>query len=701
MKYVDSHCRRFLSLFMCLLLLVPILTPVMAADSFEASLSAFPQSYWDSLRALHQAHPTWTFRAVNTNLDWNSAVTNESEGTRSLIYGVTYGSLVGLPYLDKSSSSYNPATNTYISRDGYPWYKTTPLAVSFFMDPRNFLTERYIFQFQDLHYNSLESKNGIERIFSGTYWYNRNASYVDSSGTNHPVSETYSDLILGAAKKYNVSAYYLASKMLLESGSSLSNNTNGKDERCPGCYNFFNIDAWSHDGRDATYNGLLSAKRRGWISPKLSIYGGAEFLAEDYISQNQHTGYYIRFNVAPNSKYPRYTHQYMTNISGAATEASETYSAYSQLNLLDQNLVFEIPVFSNMSDTENQIRCNIHSDTWKTTSSVNVRTGPGMSPYSVQDTLSSGTSVTVLESTPTDLKKTSSINNQLVYPVWQKIQYKQNGVLKTGYLSSRYTVPTATRSLTKGSTLRLSPTSTKRVSGETYYYESEDYRIAEISTYGLLTAKSTGTTRINVYSSNGSMDSFFLTVTTGKAVTGTLYPDVYTSDWFYDDVKYTTDNGLFLGFNDGSFRPHDETTRAQFVTILYRAAGSPSVSFNNVFSDVKSTSWFADAVSWASREGIVDGYGNGKFGPNNAITREQITAILYRYAAKLGKSTSGNVSSLNGFADSSSVSSWAKESMAWAVDHQIINGSSGNLLPRNNATRCQIAAIIHRFQIKF
>ena len=174
------------------------------------------------------------------------------------------------------------------------------------------------------------------------------------------------------------------------------------------------------------------------------------------------------------------------------------------------------------------------------------------------------------------------------------------------------------------------------------------------------------------------------------------FNDVFEKDWFAKDVKYVVDKKLMNGTGDDMFSPGGTTTRGQAVTILYRLAGSPSVSGDG-FSDVKSSDWFYKAVQWASKNGIASGYGNGKFGPNDTLNREQLATMLYRYAQfkKLNTSSAGGLSQ---FSDSGSVSGYALDAMSWAVSKGLISGTSdGKLAPGSTATRAQLAAILHRF----
>ena len=181
------------------------------------------------------------------------------------------------------------------------------------------------------------------------------------------------------------------------------------------------------------------------------------------------------------------------------------------------------------------------------------------------------------------------------------------------------------------------------------------------------------------------------------APVGLPFADVSGSDWFYNDVRYVYEKGIMDGTGADRFSPNAPLTRAMIVTILYRMAGSPSVSGSSNFTDVAAGKWFAKAVAWAAANGIVNGYGDSLFGPNDPVTREQLAAILYRYAVYGGMTAVTLEENLGSFADTAQLSAYAIQAMNWAVGQGLINGSGSNLVPKAQATRAQVAAIIHRY----
>ena len=177
------------------------------------------------------------------------------------------------------------------------------------------------------------------------------------------------------------------------------------------------------------------------------------------------------------------------------------------------------------------------------------------------------------------------------------------------------------------------------------------------------------------------------------------YTDASPDSWYASAVRYTYDNGLMNGTGEYSFEPESSMTRAMLVTVLWRYAGSPA-GWENPFTDVPNGSWFTQAVAWAAENGIVNGVGNNKFEPDSNITREQMAAILFRYAAKSGFDTSAR-GNLDQYPDRGDVSGYAVEPLSWAVAEGLIKGTdNGNgilLDPQGNATRAQVATIIMRF----
>ena len=176
------------------------------------------------------------------------------------------------------------------------------------------------------------------------------------------------------------------------------------------------------------------------------------------------------------------------------------------------------------------------------------------------------------------------------------------------------------------------------------------------------------------------------------ATEDTGFSDVAATAWYADSVKYVRDNGLMNGTSATTFSPEADTSRAMLTTILYRASGSPAVTNTTHFSDVSPDAYYANAVAWASENNIVSGYGNGRFGANDPVTREQIAAILWRYVG------SPNVGTAQDFVDESQISAYAMDAVDWARTNGVINGMNGNrFAPKNHAPRAQVATILRNY----
>lgn len=319
-------------------------TPSGDAD-FEAKLSAqgFPDSYKPYLRAIHEKYPNWEFRAVQTGVDWNTLLANEvskSGQVKNLIYGTR-----SYPHYNWRSTTigYNIATDTWSSFDGKTWFAASDDLVSYYMDPRTYLYENYIFAFESLSYQQgIQNETGVEAILKGTFM-----SQTCPSGDNR----TYAQIIMEAAAQSGVSPYHIASRIRLEMGSTIGTACSGTNSSYPGIYNFYNIGAFDTANGNAAVKGLKWAAGSGsygrpWNTAAKSIVGGAQYLGASYISVGQNTLYTQKFNVT--NKNSLFSHQYMTNIQSPATECLTSYNAYRNNNLLNSSMLFEIPVYSNM-----------------------------------------------------------------------------------------------------------------------------------------------------------------------------------------------------------------------------------------------------------------------------------------------------------------------------------------------------------------
>lgn len=297
--------------------------------SFEQSISSFPESYKPYLRKLHSMHPNWTFKADYTNLNWEEAAEAESQkGTSAISY--LYPSLI-------FKDSANP---NGIIVDGTSWYAPAKDAVKYYMDPRNFLTEKNVFMFQSLSYNSAEDSS-VQKLLDGTF--------MEGSFTENGYTKTYAEAFIDAAKEANVSSVHLASRALQEMGTKGSSASSGTVSGYEGYYNFYNIGATS--GADNYLKGLEYAKNNGWNSIQKAITEGAKFIGSGYITKGQDTLYFQKFNVSSYKTRTVYTHQYQTNIMAPESESTSIYNSYKSNNKLNSNYNFVIPVYNNRPDS--------------------------------------------------------------------------------------------------------------------------------------------------------------------------------------------------------------------------------------------------------------------------------------------------------------------------------------------------------------
>lgn len=304
----------------------------------------FPDSYIPSLIKLHNDHPTWQFKVFNSNLDFNEMFTFEYDG---YVKGWSLIEDTGR-YIDGYKStdpwSYNYLTDTFYNNfdgGGSAWYAPRKNVIAYYMDPRNFLTEKQIFMFETLSYNkSYQTREGVEAILKNTFM----TGYADSENT-----KTYVDAFMDAANEYNISPYLLVSRVIQEVGANGSTIVSGTVSGYEGYYNFYNIKATgAHDQIIA--NGLNYAKEMNWNSPYKAILGGAEFLAKDYISVGQDTLYLQKWDlIVPRPG----RHQYMQNIEAPYYEAIKTYNSYQKKNALNNSFSFSIPVYKNIPDKTN------------------------------------------------------------------------------------------------------------------------------------------------------------------------------------------------------------------------------------------------------------------------------------------------------------------------------------------------------------
>jgi len=325
-------------IFICIGMLIP--TNVFATQTkypySNGKLSNYP-GYDELIKNLQKQHPNWNFTILETGLDWNDVIKNETVAShgRNLIY-YTY------------NDSWVCSTCGNKLYDSGRWKCASELAVSYYMDPRNWLNDNNIFQFENLAYNGdIQNIDGVNKILSTVPWANRNnITYIDTNGKTATINKSYAQVIMEAAKEAGISPYHLAARIKQEQGANSTASSTGRGDNgtYKGYYNFLNIQA---TGSDIVGNALRYAQNQGWSDPEKSIIGGAKFIASSYISRGQSTLYLQKFDV-DSSDGSLYYHQYMQNVSAALSEGNTVRSSYESMGLLDSSINFVIPVYNNM-----------------------------------------------------------------------------------------------------------------------------------------------------------------------------------------------------------------------------------------------------------------------------------------------------------------------------------------------------------------
>ncbi len=334
---------------------------VEAKNACEQQLKdlGFPESYWQGLCALKINHPNWEFKPIFTGLDWSSAVTSESACGKSYIASN-----------DKSNID-STCKNAYTSI----WYPASSKAVAYYMDPRNWFSENTIFQFEYLKYSdTLKDKyvDAINNIIKNAQFYTYHVGIGNNLG----------EIINTASLAANISPIFVSSRILQELGNSnslynlYSGVYDGEGGKYLGYYNFYNFGVTDScaTSKGTTLCGLEYAYAKKWDSLYNAIYGGASGIASSYISVGQYSGYLQKFNVVPTESSRLYGHQYMTNIAAPSSEAKTTYKSYKNMNILDSDFIFHIPVYNNMDKSDfnqNSGAVPMPDDDIKTTLDIN------------------------------------------------------------------------------------------------------------------------------------------------------------------------------------------------------------------------------------------------------------------------------------------------------------------------------------------
>lgn len=327
--------------------------------TYEQELAKFPCDYQNKIKQLHNTYPNAVFVAQKEFFDWskykevpvawNDMVKAETASNKSWISS-------------SQPAAYRTSTCKQWSGNTCTWYEASKAGVEYYLNPYNFLDERYVFMFESQLYNPNQTEDGIENMFSGSSF----LSHKNCPGSN----KTYAQVIMEAANTHGLSAYMLAARIKQEQGSGTSPLITGKFPGYEGYYNYFNISASGSTTNEIATTGLKYAKEQGWNTPYKSIIGGAKFLRSKYIGANdkynvkgQMTGYLQKWDPYG----PQYAgQQYMQNIMAPYSEASSTYKTYASFNnYKNLKYVFYIPIFTGAPNTTNNSCSNTSTNNIK------------------------------------------------------------------------------------------------------------------------------------------------------------------------------------------------------------------------------------------------------------------------------------------------------------------------------------------------
>lgn len=312
---------------------------------FESYMTkqGFPESYKPYLRTLHEQHPKWIFTAQKLGVDWNTALKEECVVGRNLVHS---SALASWKSMEKGAYDFNGGY--WYGLDG-SWVAASKEIIMYYMDPRNFLNDTYIFMFENQSYDpSYQTESGVKTILADTFM---SKSYTCPDTKK---KYTYSQTFMDAAKKSGVSPYHLASRCRNEQGVNGAPQSLGTVKGYENYFNFFDIQAYATSTMTAAEMGCKYAKTTNptyllpWTNQYKSIVGGSIFLGTGYITKGQDTLYLQKFDMVDGGN-GLYYHQYMTCVFGQANEAISLKNAYSQ-DILNSAMEFKIPVYNNMPD---------------------------------------------------------------------------------------------------------------------------------------------------------------------------------------------------------------------------------------------------------------------------------------------------------------------------------------------------------------
>lgn len=439
-----SKIKNVQKLILCLAILFYIVIILFSNNSACAAtrtsdlskLINYPEIY-TAVQEMKTAHPNWTFTILYTGLDWNEVLENETtkKHTRSLVQK---------PVILGDINDWICPICYKTPQDNGSWLCASNKTASYYIDPRNWINETYIFAFETLSFNSeTHTLEGIKTMLSGSFMDTDSIKYIDTNGEEKIIEKSYAQIIFEAAKENGISPYHLASRILQEQGKGNSSLISGKRDGFIGCYNYFNIGASGNNETEIIVNGLTRARDEQWNDPEKSIKGGAKFLKGGYIGNYQDTLYLQKYCVDNSCKYGLYGHQYQQNVSAPYTEGSSVYDAYEKLGILDSNFNFIIPVYENMpSSASVKPGRNLEIITEDVivnteTTALTIRGGPGTGYY-IKAKAPKGTKLVRIE------KAVEPLSDGIY---WDKVVYCTEGNIVIGYASREYLKETETQEI--------------------------------------------------------------------------------------------------------------------------------------------------------------------------------------------------------------------------------------------------------------
>lgn len=555
---------KYKKIILLLILLISFATVSNAAQRKEG-IDSFPDSYKPYLLELQKKYPNWKFIALYTDLDWNYVIDNENQFGKNL---------VPKSYSDAWKNTKPGEYNVEVDAG---WVDASRRAVEYTMDPRNFLNQVRVFQFESLSYDeSTNNINAIEKILYGTEFYNKIVQYYDSNGSQITMTSKYSDLILEAGRTSKVSSYHLASRIKQEVGPFLSHSSiSGIVPGFEGLYNFYNIGATSSsEPMGAIKNGLQYAKDgKGasqatkdkylipWNNKQRAITGGGIFIGSSYINLGQDTVYLQKFHVTSNDG-SLFWHQYMTNVLAPYSESKLIYNGYVNSDLLKDNLSFIIPIYNNMPEIPVQSPAISDSDFVADNTKVyadvsttlNVRSGPGTSYESI----------TTVDRNAVMTRIAKGVQKG---ELWDRVQL-ENGII--GYVFQSYlkevpevqiekiTLSASNTTMKKGDSQKLNveiyPEDAKNHEIE---FTSSNTKVLTVDNSGTVLAVGNGTAKITAKAKENSVSSSLeiqvytpvidlelnveqLTMQEGDSFI--IIPSIYPIDASNQNVKYSVEN---------------------------------------------------------------------------------------------------------------------------------------------------------------